>query len=103
MNNKKYYLDLSLVIDTSNISQSEEDNIVIVKEINGQTIRLELPAFEGTAKRFISEDVSDHYWNATICKDSKGGEGFWLREKVHNIESGLSLVLKKTEQLFLPH
>ena len=99
MNNKKYLLDISLEIDAADISPSKAPVVVITKEINGQRVIIILPVVEeGTARGFIDDQIYEHYWNAV-----PGTQGFWLREKTIDIETGLQLVHDKTAQHFLPH
>ena len=99
MNNKKYLLDISLEINAEDISSSGKPDVVVTKEINGQRVIIILPVVEeGTAQGFIDGEISEHYWNAV-----PGTQGFWLREKNINIETGLQLVHDKTVQYFLPH
>jgi len=87
-NNKKYHIDISLEINASDLSQTEEDILVITKEINGQIIALNLPVVErGTAQGFIDDEIYEHYWNAV-----HGTQGFWLREKEKNMKFGLELL-----------
>ena len=99
MNNKKYLLDISLEIDAADISPYGKQDIGIIKEINGKRVIIILPVVEeGTAQGFIDDQIYEHYWNAV-----PGTQGFWLREKTIDIETGLQLVHDKTAQHFLPH
>jgi hypothetical protein len=99
MNNKKYLLDISLEIDAADISPSKAPVVVITKEINGQRVIIILPVVEeGTAQGFVDDQIYEHYWNAV-----PETQGFWLREKTIDIETGLQLVHDKTAQHFLPH
>lgn len=87
-NKKKYFIDISLEIDASDLSQTEENVLVITKDINGRRIILNLPVVEkGTAQGFIDDEIYEHYWNAI-----HGTQGFWLREKKENTKSGLELL-----------
>ena len=102
--NKKYLLDLSLEIETSDITATGKPNILITKEINGQKIILDLPVVEElTAQGFIDNKIYDHYWNAQSTEKRQGTGGFWLREKTkedEELESGLNLCLfQKGEQV----
>jgi hypothetical protein len=91
MNNKKYFIDVSLEIDASNLSQNEEDVLIVTKQIGHQKIVLHLPVVEGgTAQGFKDDQIYDHYWNGG--RDSKGRQGFWLREMTEKTKSGLELI-----------
>lgn len=91
MNNKKYLLDISLEIDVADISPSKAPVVVITKKINGQMVIIILPVVEeGTAQGFIDDQIYEHYWNAV-----PETQGFWLREKTSEQESGLKLVHEK--------
>jgi len=97
--NKKYLLDLSLEIETSDIIDTGKPNILITKEIDGMKIVLDLPVdCELVAQGFIADEIYDHYWNAQSTERRKGTGGFWLREKTEKDEgrdSGLNLSLSQ--------
>jgi hypothetical protein len=103
MNKKKYLLDLSLEIDTADISTlGKDDRLLIVKEFNGKEIVIKLPLTTNkTAQEFIEGEIDGCGWMPK-CNES---EGFWLREKnIHDIDTGLKLVHDKTAQkYYLPH
>lgn len=87
MNNKKYFIDVSLKIDTSNLSQTEDNVLVVTKGEGDQKIVLHLPVVGGeTAQGFKDDQIFEHFWNAY---DDKGRQGFWLREMTPKTISGL--------------
>lgn len=100
MNNKKYLLDISLEIDAADISATGEPNIVITKEFHGMEIVLKLPSVSNKdAQEFIEGKMEGCGWMPKLNE----AEGFWLREKNIDIQTGLQLVHDKTVQHFLPH
>ena len=100
MNNKKYLLDISLEIDAADLSLGEDNKLVITKEFDGMEIVINLPLMrKNAAQEFIDEKMDACGWMPK-CNEA---EGFWLREKTIDIETGLQLVHDKTEQYFLPH
>ena len=100
MNNKKYLLDISLEIDAVDLSLSEDNKLVITKEFDGMEIVMNLPSMrKSTAQEFIDGKAEGCGWMPK-CNEA---EGFWLREKTIDIETGLQLVHDKTAQHFLSH
>lgn len=101
----KYLIDLSLEIDTEDISATGDSNIVITKDIRGQKVVLNLPANFDTAEGFISGGIMDHYWNAQRTERRNGTGGFWLREKKERdddeLETGLHLSLTQKPDPYL--
>lgn len=92
----KYLLDLSLEINTEDISTTGKSNIIITKNIHGQKVVLNLPANYDTAEGMISGGIMDHYWCAQRTERRQGTGGFWLREKKEDddkMETGLNLSL----------
>jgi hypothetical protein len=89
MNNKKYFIDVSLEINASDLSQTEDDVLVVTKGDGDQKIVLHLPVVGGeTAQGFKDDQIFEHFWNAY---DDKGRQGFWLREMTERTKSGLEL------------
>ena len=101
MNNKKYLLDLSLEIDAADLSTTDQpDKLVITKEFDNMEIVLKLPMIRSEAVQEVIDGKTEGCgWMPKLNE----AEGFWLREKNIDIETGLQLVHDKTEQYFLPH
>ena len=84
--NKKYLVDISIVVDSSEINYFHNHHIVLTKTLkNGQKIIIELP----TVDEYTGENLKEGHSSELFCAD-----GWWIREKDKTqIKNGLDLLL----------
>jgi len=85
----KFLLDLSLEVDSSEISYEHDLHFVITKIIDGQKVVIELPTVDSYSGEGLKNGkIMEHY-----CR-----HGWWLREKTEknsDQETGVNLALKQ--------
>ena len=85
----KFLLDLSLEVDSSEISYEHDLHFIVTKIIDGQKVVIELPTVDSYSGEGLKNGkVMEHY-----CV-----HGWWLREKTEknsDQETGVNLALKQ--------